>query len=44
MHDDIVFYKEMTGFVNNRTTEEVIYLKLSNAFSTDSHKVLLPNW
>lgn len=43
MHYVTAFYKEMTGFVNKRTTAEVIYLTFSSPFSTDSHRVLLPN-
>lgn len=29
MHDVIIFYKEITSFVNKTTTVEVIYLKCS---------------
>lgn len=44
MHDVIVFYKEITGFVNKSTTAEVIYLKCSKASHTNFQKILLPNW
>jgi len=40
VHDVIVFYKEMAVFMKKRNTAKVIYLKFSNAFSADSHKVL----
>lgn len=37
----IAFFNKMTGFVGERRLVEVVCLKLSQAFSTISHNVLI---
>lgn len=41
MAKPIIFYNEMTGFVDEGRAEDVVYLDFGKVFDTLSHKILL---